>query len=571
MKRLFLILFLLAGGANASGQRLLSEVYRSPLDIPIYLAASFGEIRPDHFHSGIDIKTQGVVGKPVRAVADGYVSRIGVSPYGYGHVLYIDHPAQGTTSVYGHLDRFADGIAAYVKKAQYERRSFSVSLYPPAGRFPVKQGELIAYSGNTGSSGGPHVHFEIRDTKSQSTLNTTAAGIYRVTDRIAPRIVSLRLIEVDTVQGVPVHTPVRTYPAVHTGGNRYRIQGDTLAVSKPSYFAVEVTDRKDGVNNVFGVYRVELTRSGRPVFGFRLDSFSFGETRYINTLTCYAETRRTRNDILRAYISPNNRLGIYTHVTGRGIVRPGSVQGAEPLRFDVYDDAGNRSQLTFSVTGSDRPSPAPQAEGAPVHWSRPYEAVTPQYQVHIPARALYESLLLDIRALPGAPGQYSSTVAVHHDGVPLQRSVTVRLREEGIPEGLRSRALIVRESPGGRVSSEGGQWKDGWVSAKVSRFGTFRVAVDSTPPRIVPRFKPGENLAAGGRVAFTVSDNLAGVSTWNGSVDGRWVLFEYDPKRALLWYDLDPAVTRKGGRHTVSLTVTDGKGNRRVHQGEFTW
>ena len=208
MRRL-LISALLLCSAPVSAQHLAPEDYIFPLrDVAGLYSANFGEMRPNHFHSGIDIKTDGVTGKPVLATADGYISRIAVTPGGYGRAIYITHP-NGTTSVYGHLSKFRDDIEKYVHEERYRTRRNSINLYPPADRFPLKQGEQFAWSGNTGSSAGPHLHFEIRDSRTQRTLNTISSGVIRTRDDIPPRLVKLYYVEVDSVRGVPVHARPR--------------------------------------------------------------------------------------------------------------------------------------------------------------------------------------------------------------------------------------------------------------------------------------------------------------------------------------------------------------------------
>lgn len=223
MRRL-LISALLLCSAPVSAQHLAPEDYIFPLrDVAGLYSANFGEMRPNHFHSGIDIKTDGVTGKPVLATADGYISRIAVTPGGYGRAIYITHP-NGTTSVYGHLSKFRDDIEKYVHEERYRTRRNSINLYPPADRFPLKQGEQFAWSGNTGSSAGPHLHFEIRDSRTQRTLNTISSGVIRTRDDIPPRLVKLYYVEVDSVRGVPVHARPRPVELVEKTPGRYALK-----------------------------------------------------------------------------------------------------------------------------------------------------------------------------------------------------------------------------------------------------------------------------------------------------------------------------------------------------------
>lgn len=570
MKKTVAVLFALCSYTGFA-QRSFNSMYVPPLDVPLSLSANFGEIRANHFHSGIDLKTGGVTGKPVYATADGYVSRIGVSPYGYGLALYIDHPEYGTVSVYGHLERFSDAIQQYVKEQQYQQKSYAVTLYPPAGKFPVKQKELVAYSGNSGSSGGPHLHFEVRFASSQRAVNVLARGMFAVKDDIPPSVISVRLIEVDTVDGVPVHTVRKKYPAQQVARGKYKLAPDTIPIGKPSYFAMEVTDRKNDVGNIFGVHKMELKRGEKPLFGFEIDHFGFDETRYINAFVQYAENNRTRNDIINAYVAPNNKLSVYRNVAGRGVIRPRGITGIETMTLTVHDDAGNSSELVFHIRKSDNPSPEPNAKGLPVFWASTFSSVTADYQVRIPAAALYESLLLNLEPLPAGWKDYSVSLKVHDKNVPLHKAITVRLKPCNLPESLYDKALIVEVDDNGKTSSVGGAWENGWLKSTTTRFGTFRIAVDTVAPRIIARFTSGADLSGQKTVAFTISDDLSGIQAWEVTIDGKWALFEYDAKTATLSHRLDAALIGRGKKHAIHAVVTDERGNRKNYNGIFIW
>ena len=356
------------------------------------LSANFGEMRPDHFHSGVDIKTDGVTGKPVLAAADGEVVRILVSPSGYGRALYVAHP-NGTTTVYGHLSQFRDDIETYVREERYRQRRNRVDLYPARGRFPVRQGERIALSGNTGQSFGPHLHFEVRDTPTQRTLNTVAAGIIRVPDDIAPLLLRLHYFEVDTLGGLPVAAPGRSFPIRRTSGGDYRLDApDPLPVGRLGYFVLEATDRKNGVNNTFGLYRVTLEVDGEPVFQYRMDGYAFDETRYCNVVACYPLQIASRNEAIRLAVPESNRLDCYPILRNRGLIACSAGERRQ-LRIVAEDDSGNRSSLTFAVTGSDDQKASHADADTLVRVIDPSKRFADLHDdlcVTIPAGALYE-------------------------------------------------------------------------------------------------------------------------------------------------------------------------------------
>lgn len=316
MRRL-LISALLLCSAPVSAQHLAPEDYIFPLrNVAGLYSANFGEMRPNHFHSGIDIKTDGMTGKPVLATADGYISRIAVTPGGYGRAIYITHP-NGTTSVYGHLSKFRDDIEKYVHEERYRTRRNSINLYPSADRFPLKQGEQFAWSGNTGSSAGPHLHFEIRDSRTQRTLNTISSGVIRTRDDIPPRLVKLYYVEVDSVRGVPVHARPRPVELVEKTPGRYALkQEGALSVGGRGYFILEATDRKNDVSNTFGLWRIREFADEDPIFELRIDGFAFDQTRY-----CNAVSRAARPNSPPRRRSPSSLPSIRSSITTRLCIR----------------------------------------------------------------------------------------------------------------------------------------------------------------------------------------------------------------------------------------------------------
>ena len=237
-------------------------------------AASFGEIRPGHFHAGIDIKTDGAEGKELAAVADGYVARIVVTPGGYGRALYLAL-RDGRTAVYGHLQRFRDDIEERLRSERYARRANDVDLHFAAGEYPVRRGDLVGYSGNSGASMGPHLHFELREGRTQRRCNILREGHFRPADDLPPRIVRIHYIEIDTLDGIAVEAPAESYAAVRTAEGRYRLtRNEPVGSGRRGYFVVEATDRRNGVHNTFGIWRLTASIDGEPYFEYRMEGFA---------------------------------------------------------------------------------------------------------------------------------------------------------------------------------------------------------------------------------------------------------------------------------------------------------
>ena len=322
MRHILLTLLFSGGLLAAPAQEPRSERYRFPVrNVAGLYSANFGEMRPNHFHSGVDIKTDAEEGKPVVAAADGYVSRVVLQAGGYGRAVYLTL-RNGTTVVYGHLRRFRDDIERHVRRERYERRSNGVNLWFGPGTWPVKQGDVIGYSGNSGSSMGPHLHFELRDTPTQRLRNVVREGVIRPEDDLPPRIMRLHYIEVDTLDGIPVHRRPVSYAVVREAEGRYRLtREEPVGTGRKGYFVAEVTDRRNGVHNTFGVWRVSLAVDGEPRFEYRMDGFTHDLSRCCDAVSCYPMQLGSRNEAIRLARMERSPACFYPVAEERGIVR----------------------------------------------------------------------------------------------------------------------------------------------------------------------------------------------------------------------------------------------------------
>ncbi|GIV60273.1 M23 family metallopeptidase [Rhodocaloribacter litoris] len=556
------------------------DVFRSPLGIPLLLSGNFAEMRSNHFHSGLDIKTNGQEGYRVYAAADGWVSRIVVSPVGYGHALYVNHPS-GHTTVYAHLSRFNDTLAAYVKRLQYEKRSFRLDVHPPAGRFRVRQGEVIAYSGNSGGSSGPHLHFEIRDAATQEPLNPLLFGL-PVEDTVPPRIYRIKVYalapdgyaRIEPADGsAPVEvTPERpAHVEVVGGGDAYRLQNVRhIRAHGRIAFGIQTHDYHNGSNNRLGAYRIRLEADGKTLFLSEMQRFSFDETRYVNAHVDYAERVRNRRWIQRSYRLPGNRLSIYrTGSTGHLDTAPGQTHR---LAYTVEDAAGNTARLHFEVEGmAARPVAAdtPATPDVLLRHDRTATLNRDGLRATFPAGTVYEEVPLTYRVRPPLRGAFSERHDVHDELTPVHNRYTLSLRADHLPARLRPKALIARLGENGRWVSEGGSYQDGYVTTRPRTFGTFFVAVDTLAPEVTPlNLYDGKDMRAERSIRFRIRDDLAGIGSYAGYVDDAWVLFAYDAKNDLIEYVFDEHVPP--GAHTLSVVVTDNTGNTARYTARFT-
>jgi len=571
-------LFIYSFICNVHGQT-LETVFRRPLDLPVALSGTFGELRTDHFHSGIDFRTQGIVGHKVVACERGYVSRISVSSGGFGNALYITHP-NGYTTVYGHLDAFSDDITAYVRQQQYQQERFSVNLYPDSTRFSVKRGELIAFSGNTGSSGGPHLHLDVRETKSEKPINPLLFD-FGVKDNIPPviqRIAIYPIGEGSTVNG----STDRLMLNLEKSGNSYRIAGDRkLKITGKVAFGIDTYDQISGSTNRCGPYSIRLWIDSAMVFSQTMNGFSFDESRYINSLIDYGYYVKHRIRFNRMYIEPNNRLSVYDRHINRGIVFFPDSSNHMALVV-VSDFHGNSSRLNFyfeytpskvsTLISSYLAEIANISGMSKVMYQREFTHVQQGLRVVIPADALYDDINFTCTVSGRPKGLYSKAFRIHHPGTPLHKAMTIEIAADSLPVRLHEKALIVQIDSSGRRFPAGGAYHNGTVRGNSSVFGEFAIGVDTLPPRITPvNIRNGANMRGVKNISFKITDDFSGINTYDGWIDGKWALFEYDAKNNLMYYVFDADRLNRNTQHTLELKVTDRKGNMAEYKVEFTW
>jgi murein DD-endopeptidase MepM/ murein hydrolase activator NlpD len=558
MKR-FLSIFILISTAGFSQTFVYPKNYfHSPVDIPLKLAGNFGELRPNHFHTGIDITTSGVEGVPVKAAADGYVSRIKIGPWGYGHVIYITHP-NGFTTVYGHLSDFNSIIAAYVKKNQYINESFEIELTPAANEIPVKQDQVVAYSGNTGSSGGPHLHFEIRDSKTEEAINPMLFGL-PIKDNVAPTLQTLIIIPSTPQSLVNGKNEIKKIPLKQSGSTYVFVNATDSAITIIGKvgFAIEAYDKETIANGKNGVYAIKLQCDKKTIYSHKLERIPFDKSRFINCFIDYEEMEERNHFYQQSFLLPNNELPIYDSVVNNGFCYFNS-DSIHKFKYIVSDVYGNTATLNFKVR-----SEVQLTNGDLVFSSsfKPFQMVLlwdttnlideSAFRLETPSRAFYDKTIFNFTVLESKVRKYSPKIQFDKKiGLQLPCSLTVY---GTVPEELQSKAFLVNDG-----SYVGGKWMGKGVSAEIKEFGTFYISIDTTAP-IITALNAGTNFSALKQIGFTISDNLSGIENYRATVDGKWILMEYEPKKKLLFYKFDEHVTK--GNHELVLTVTDKVGNK---------
>ena len=552
-------IFLFAGITNNTAE---AQQLRKPMDIPVLLSGNFGELRSNHFHSGIDFKTQGVEGKPIHSVQDGYVSRISVSPWGYGNGLYITHP-DGTTTVYGHLQKFSQKITAYLKEKQYEQESFNENLSLTPDELPVKEGELVALSGNTGSSGGPHLHFEVRDTETEEPMDPIEYYKDLIKDTQAPKIQGIMVYSMPGKGVVNGSRRKLELKPVTAKNGKQTLTGKIEAWGEIG-LAVKGYDYMDNTSNIYGIKDITLTADSQVIFHSNLDRFAFDESRYLNCFTDFEEWKEHRSFYIKSFVDPGNRLR-FIESLNRGILTIDEPRTYH-LTYQLADAFGNTTRLSIQIEGKEQPIPEVDTENTELfHWWSDNRFGAKGIRLTIPKGNLYDDLYFRYSVKEDSTA-LGATHILHNKPVAFHKSAKLSLRLQTDTLENKQQYGIVRLQ-NGRRSWTGGVYRNGWVDADIKEMGSYTLGQDLVPPTITP-LNPATWVSKQA-IALRLSDNLSGVQTYRGEIDGQYVLFEMNSKSVITYHFDKERLAR--GKHTLKLVVTDACGNQSTYTYPFTW
>lgn len=538
--------------------------FRPPLDLSPSSAGSFGELRSNHFHSGLDFRTNQREGYPVYAVADGYVSRLRVQVGGFGNAVYITHP-NGYTTVYAHLQRFNDRISLTVNACQNSSESFDVDFPLIPIEIPVKKGDIIAWSGNTGSSGGPHLHFEVRDTNTEETINPQLFG-FEIADRVKPSITGMYVYQLNDRQ-FNENTPRQYFQVSGSSGNFQVIKDPLINVSDRVGFGIITDDMNSASSNRNGVYSISLKLDDEIIYQAVWERFFFQHSRAINSHIDYPALLTGGRRIQKSFVEPGNPLTIYKKLINNGLVQLKDEQ-IHRLQYTVKDARGNTSYLSFRIRYN--PSvkmPVKEQPGIAVfRYNTVNEYSNEDIRLSVPSGTLYSDLNFRYSSSATPPGAYSKIHHVHTRLIPVHDGYTLSIKPAAaMPEYLRQKAVIVNV----QGASQGGEYKDGFITTTARAFGSFYIAADTIAPVIRPvNISDGKSMAGTGRIVFKISDNLSGIRSFRATLNGKWILMQYDLKTATLWYTFDDKAVP--GRNKFLLEVTDMKLNTKSYSATFT-
>mgnify|MGYP003629872819 FL=1 len=536
------------------------DAFRSPLDIPLVLAGTFGELRSNHFHSGMDIKTQQREGLKAYAVADGMVTRIKVSLWGYGKVIYIAHP-NGYTSVYGHLQKFSPKIEEYINKIQYNKQSYEVEVFPDFGELKVEKGELIAYTGNTGGSAGPHLHFEIRSSVSEKPTNPLLYG-FDVRDATDPVLLNLFAY------------PLGDNSEVNQSNDKIELkfskQSDGSFLANKVYasgtigFGINSFDRQDLAANQNGLYAVEQIVNGKTYTAYDLESFSFGETRDINTLIDYKHFVKYRQRIQQLFKTSGNHMSIYKEVYNNG-----KIDVSEGLSYSIEilmkDIRNNTTKVVIPVEGKKEVLKITKKEEKTDTYliaKRPNTYDLGVAQVYFPANTFYEDFYIDLE-------KGTDTVKIHDSSVPAQLNFTITFDTSKYSEDDLKQLFIGRLDSDLSASYYSTYKRGSTFSTRTRDLGTYALVKDSIAPKVrAKNFKEKQWLSNYKYLSIEISDDLSGINTYSATLNGKWILMEYEPKNKTLTYNFDANILDQK-QCELEVIVTDNVGNSTTFKSSF--
>ena len=576
--RKFVVIGCLLCSSSLLAQQYLTT-FGNPLNIPWQFSSSFAELRANAFHGGVDFRTQQREGLPIFAVADGTLTRVVVSATGFGKALYLSH-ADGIMSVYAHLSRFIPEIERVVREQHYAQESFELNLtnFQSLQRIHFRKGDLIGWSGNTGNSFGPHLHFELRNQNGTNTLHPGRFG-FVVNDDIPPTISTFAVYptgftthgQLSLVNGrqTPLHFPVACR------GTNCSINPDTIRVSGLFAFGIQATDRAHA-SGILGLYTKRVFLDDELKFAWRLDEMPFSHMRFINAFIDFAHFDSTGQRIQWTHVLPGNRLNIYEKIHNRGVFQF-LENGIHNLRVEAADFAGNTSVLNVVLSVDDQMEPIEPIISTEFERGRLFShMVSNTFQdegirVVIPQMALYEPIRFEYRVETPTDSQIFSNIHhVHRSGTPIHTNYTLSIRPVGLPQNLESKALIARwDTRNNEWVAEGGRFDNGFVTHNVRRFGTFAVLLDTVAPEIRPVNVRNNIIPATQNViTFRITDDFSGIGTYRATINGRWFLMEFDAKSDTLRGTLEHTDLPRG-EHDFELIVTDRRNNRTTYQARI--
>ena len=562
--RLFLALLIFTSIGNAQNQ-----YYCKPLPINLKLEKGFADIQEEQFHTGYDVSTLGATGVAVYAIADGFVSRIVVSATGNGTSLFIEHD-NGTTSVYSHLSKLRPDIDIFVKNAQYKFNSFEIDLAPSKEQFKVEKGKSIALSGMTGNADHPHLHLEIRNTKTGDAINPAVLGL-TIPDKTPPKFLALQIAPLSENSHVNYDNQKIIYE-VDFFDDKYVIKGNqVIPVYGKIGFAFESEDFADGISTRFGIASMQLIIDGEIRSVYNCNRISLNDNSGIYGLIDYELYKESGRKFQRTWKVECNALKNFEFDEEEGIIDI-EMNKKYPVQIEIKDVYGNSSTLEFTIEGKYREVKSKVAAGIKKLSCNSIntfakDALTLEMQ----PGTLFEDIDFTYKFEPIKSGCYSALYHIHGNNIALFKKARISIQPGNLPEKYHSKVLLAKvDSETGKTTPAGGSFDNGVVKEDISEFGIYTVTADTISPKIEPiDFENNQKLQGKDEISFKITDDFSGITKYEGMLDDKWALFEYDKKNDIIKHVFDSVRFVFGKKHQLKLTVTDQKGNSAVYEATF--
>jgi hypothetical protein len=538
---------------NFSQEKYPKNYFRSPLDIPIILGGTFGELRSNHFHAGIDIKTQGKEGLNVFAAANGYVSRIKVQQFGYGKAIYVTH-LNGYTTVYGHLSKFANEIETYVKSIQYKKENYQTgNIYPKSNKFIVKKGEIIAFSGDTGGSGGPHLHYEIRNTASENIINPLFFGL-KVADTKPPTIQSINGYSLTKDSRINQQQKTFSIPIKNIGKGNY--VADRISASGTIGFGINVFDRLDKATNKNGIYSLEMLVNEKRVYYHTVKTFAFSESKLINLLIDYEYYKKYKRRYQKTFKVVKNKLSIYEN-----LINNGKISINKGLNYTVKiiakDYKGNTSTVKIPIVGKESNTLFTAQKDTTA-----YKIVAHKFQkfskkniaVAFPKNTFYNDVYLDFTIDNGI-------AKIHTPTIPLDKNFTLTFNVAKYSETEKKQLYIANLEYPKYPRYQNTRKKDSTFFTTTKSLGNYTLLTDSIKPKAkILYFKDKQWISSLKTIQVKISDVGSGIKNYRATLDDKWALMAYNHKKKILTYNFNDKKL-VGSKHIFKIVVSDNVGN----------
>ena len=528
-----------------------------PLEIPIILSGTFGELRPNHFHAGIDIKTKGTEGFKVYSIGDGYVSRIQITHGGYGKALYIKHD-NGQSSVYAHLQKFSPKIEKIVKEIQYSKESYTFRTYPSKNEIRISEKELIGFSGNTGRSFGPHLHYELRDELDRP-INPMAFKNYSVRDTIPPVVLGLyyKLIPENSISGS--NSSFNELKLKKISNNLFI--SDTLKTNGPVGFGINSFDRMNNTWNKMGLSNIKTNIDGNEIFNMDLNSFSYDEWRHINTFIDYPSYKNKKIKIQKLYIEEFNPLDMYKRSLGDGVVKINETNVTYLYSVKLFDFNKNQSEILVPiqwVKQNDLSNRKLDFDNMfKVNKDSIYNFKFPGAKVSIEKNSFYTDKIIQIF-------EENNLLHVDKDSIPLLKGITIKMDVSRYNDSIRNMTYIGRIDENKKSSFVSSKKEENYVIAKVNNLGDFVIKIDSIKPNVsVIDISDNQWISNRKNLNIKISDNESGIKNYRGTINDKWILLEYNPMKGILSYDFSDNVNIDNAKNVLEIKIEDNVGNEK--------